>query len=109
LFGVIGSGNGSVGNVNLVNASVAANGASAVGALAGMNYGSIWQSSVSGSVSRTGEGSGAVGGLVGENFGNVSTSSSGAAVTGGNLASVGGLVGYNHANASIWSSFSTGS
>ena len=117
LFGVIGRSNsdcgecslGSVGNVNLVNASVTASGASAVGAVAGINYGTIWQSSVSGTVSRTGEGSAAVGGLAGENFGSVVTSSSGAAVTGGNLASVGGLVGYNQANGSIWSSLSTGS
>jgi filamentous hemagglutinin family protein len=116
LFGVIGSSNwgcsggacsaGSVGNVNLVNASVTANGASAVGALVGINYGSIWQSSASGSVGRTGEGSGAVGGLAGENFGNVSTSSSGAAVTGGSLASVGGLAGHN--GGTITRSYSTG-
>jgi filamentous hemagglutinin family protein len=120
LFGVIGQRNfdcsgacssGWVSNINLVSANVTANGALAVGALAGINNGSIWQSSVTGSVSRTGSGEGslAVGGFVGANFGSISGSSSGASVNGGNVAFVGGLVGYNNTTASISSSFSTGS
>jgi filamentous hemagglutinin family protein len=118
LFGVIGQSSfnctgacsfGWVSNINLVNASVTANGASAVGALAGTNYGSIWQSSVTGSVSRTGEGEGSVGGLIGRNFGSITSSSSGATVTVGNFANAGGLVGYNDTTGLISSSLSTGS
>ncbi len=128
LFGQIGApgdctggpcGFGSVSNVTLANVNITANSASAVGALAGVNYGSIWQSSASGTV--TGTGSQAVGGLVGINltggigcsvgcnfggFGGVATSSANVTVTGGNGATVGGLVGSN--SGSIWSSYSAG-
>jgi hypothetical protein len=101
LFGQIGSrnadcsgscGSGSVNNVTLTNVKIIANSASAVGALAGVNYGTISQASVSGSVSSTG--SGAVGGLVGINNSNgfvctgpcnfgISNSSANVTVTGG--------------------------
>ena len=116
LFGVIGP-QGVISNVTLTNVNVTANAASAVGALAGTNNGSIWQSSATGSVSSTGNG--AVGGLVGINasvsrggIGNfnvgISNSYANVAVTGGDGAYVGGLVGLNNVNASISTSYSAG-
>jgi filamentous hemagglutinin family protein len=108
LFGVIGtqnfdcSGNcsfGTVSNVALTNVNITANNASAVGALAGVNNGSIWQSSVTGgTVSSTG--SGAVGGMVGSNTGGIMNSLANVTVNGGSgsgdfRAYVGGLAGRN--------------
>jgi filamentous hemagglutinin family protein len=123
LFGQIGTsgscdsscGGGYVWGVTLTNVNIAVSGASAVGAIAGINYGSITQSAASGSVSNTG--AGAVGGLVGINgvpaFNcnncnlGLSGSTASVNVTGGNGAAVGGAVGLNLSSVSSVTSSGT--
>jgi filamentous hemagglutinin family protein len=99
-------------NVGLVNASVTAN--SNVGALVGMNFGTIENSSAGGSVMSFYDGFNGsnIGGLVGDNVGLISGSSSSATVMASTADSVGGLVGNNDNNVNpgqITGSYATGS
>ena len=122
LFGLAAAG-ASIGNVGLVNASVAVNGDSAVtgfgvggtaGALVGVSYGTITQSYSTGSISAnggrtpapSGGGAGGVaGGLVGKSYGTITGSHSSATVSaggrdgslqGGAGGKVGGLAGQSY-------------
>ncbi|MBI3221905.1 MAG: PAS domain S-box protein [Nitrosomonadales bacterium] len=101
LFGSIDVG-AAVSNVGLVGSALSAASTSNVGALAGINYGTISNSYVSsGSVS----GSNFVGGLVGSNYGSIDNSYvTGSGITGWN--DVGGLAGSNYGN--ISNSYFTG-
>ena len=97
LFGDVGAG-ATIANVGVVGANVS--GTSGVGALAGLNYGTISNSYSTGTVS----GSFKVGGLVGANYGTVSNSYSTGTVSGSGK--VGGLVGLN--DGTVSNSYSTG-
>jgi filamentous hemagglutinin family protein len=98
LFGVTGK-TGVVRNVGLIDASVS--GSQLVGALVGVNEGSVSNSYATG----TAAGSGNVGGLVGENLGTVSNDYASTTVNAGRA--VGGLVGWNAAG-TIEDSYATG-
>jgi filamentous hemagglutinin family protein len=102
LFGQVDIG-GTVENIAMVNASVAAPGQWQVGALAGFNSGTISGASATGSVSA----GGASGGLVGINNGTISQSSAAASVsmTSG-FDQAGGLAGLN--TGTISQSYATG-
>jgi hypothetical protein len=106
LFGYIGSG-GMLENIKLENVTVFSSTSGAyVGALVGTNMGSVYNCSVSGSVS--GGNSTYVGGLIGNHSGAVSNCSSAGNINGGNSASIGGLIGngdgavtYNYSTAFV--------
>ncbi|SDI61912.1 GLUG motif-containing protein, partial [Propionivibrio dicarboxylicus] len=85
--GLFSDSSGTISNVGLTNANVI--GGYVVGALVGMNYGTISNSYATGSV----VGNSNVGGLVGINSGTISNSYAAASVDG--ALEVGGLVGYN--------------
>ena len=105
LFATIGTG-GTVSGVVLTNASVTGGASSIVGALAGLNSGTISQSSAAGSVA-AGD-SADVGGLVGRNYeGTISQSTTSNTVTDGGSADLGGLAGLNY-DAVISGSHATG-
>ena len=106
LFGAVGSG-GALRDVGLSNASIIELSTHPVGALAGYNYGTIGNSWVTGSVSRS---DGEIGGLVGENIGAISDSYSTAAVTANTISTTksGGLVGANVSGGTISNSYATG-
>jgi len=86
--GLFGYAGGSISNIGLAGASIT--GLSNVGGLAGYSYGTIGNSSFSGSV----KGSSSVGGLVGYNGGTIDNSSASGAVSG--ASNVGGLAGYSY-------------
>ncbi len=90
LFGVVGNDPavGSIGNVHLENVNVTGN--SNTGGLAGGNYGTVTNCSVTGSVN----GNQRVGGLVGDNYNAVTDSYSNASASG--VSFVGGLIGSNY-------------
>ena len=98
LFGVTGTGS-EVRRVNLTGVNVTA--ASSVGALAGVNHGTISGSSAAGSVTGSRDD---VGGLVGRNTDTIIRSYATAAVSGRNR--IGGLVGYSEG--SIVASYASG-
>ncbi len=99
LFGNVGL-NGQIKNTHLENVNI--KGDYYVGALAGINSGTITNSSVTGSVT----GNEAVGGLVGSNRGKIATSSSTATVS-STVGSAGGIAGEN--DGEISNTYSTGS
>jgi filamentous hemagglutinin family protein len=117
MFSTIGA-SSTVGNIALTNVSVQGSEQTGVdaqlniGALAGVNYGTVRNASVSGIVTAPVSGGSAgvigTGGLIGTNAGNIDTASSSAAVTGvfsnitagSNTVSVGGLVGTSTGNIS---------
>ncbi|CAN1523786.1 Filamentous haemagglutinin, N-terminal [Methylophilaceae bacterium] len=97
--GLFGYGDANISNVGLIDANITGpNG----GGLVAINYGSISNSYVTGSIVAT---SSSVGGLVGSNSGSISHSYSTATVSGAN--DVGGLVGSNESG-DITSSYATG-
>jgi filamentous hemagglutinin family protein len=100
LFGEVGS-TGIVRNVGLVGGSVS--GYYIVGALVGLNYGTIRDSYTTGNVS----GLAFVGGLVGDNLLTISNTYATGSVSGSS--SVGGLVGANAYGSSVLNSYATGS
>ncbi len=103
LIGLYGKSEGTLQNIKLVGANVSGDGDDSVGALVGMNEGSITNSSSSGTVN----GSHHVGGLVGYNITNgVIADSHSSAITTGSDDYVGGLVGKN--NYHITDSYATG-
>jgi filamentous hemagglutinin family protein len=112
LFGIVGAG-GLVDNINLSNAQVTGGDGMQVGALIGLDSGSVFNASSSGAVTT---GSGAsnangfaqaiAGGLVGSLAGAIVNSNSSGAVTGAD-AYIGGLVGVTEGG-SITGSFATG-
>jgi filamentous hemagglutinin family protein len=112
------SSTGIVRNLGLKNASVQNSvDNSSVGGLAGVNFGTISSSYVTGSVSGSGDGNPFVGGLVGENEGTVTNTYASASVTAlthtdcDSCTTIGGLVGANgfaNSSASISSSLATG-
>jgi hypothetical protein len=103
LIGLYGKSEGTLQNIKLVGANVYGDGDDSVGALVGMNEGSITNSSSSGTVN----GSHHVGGLVGYNITNgVIADSHSSAITTGSDDYVGGLVGKN--NYHITDSYATG-
>lgn len=99
LFGHTAAGS-AIRNLGLRDAVVA--GSDAVGALAGVNIGSVTNTHMSGAVS----GRKMVGGLVGDNSGGVSISYATGAVSGQD--SVGGLVGHNEREGEVSISYATG-
>ncbi len=132
LFATVGS-TGFVRDVGLLDVNISGGGGAFDGALAGVNYGNIFGSFASGSVStgfgtRTGglvgfNSGGAIsqsfandlveaqagsdlGGLVGYNTGTISQSYASGAVTGDHTTAVGGFVGYNQGTISV--AYSTG-
>ncbi|AFJ03007.1 Large exoproteins involved in heme utilization or adhesion [Methylophaga frappieri] len=100
LFGYTSPGT-NISNIGLTNADIT--GASSVGALVGVNGGTINNSYASGTVSGT---STAVGALAGRSNGTISNSYATGTVSG--LGAVGGLVGVNSTNSSISNSYATG-
>ncbi len=111
LFGQIGAG-GVVRNVTLANVSITGNAANkAIGALAGMNNGTVINSSASGTVNGAGA-TGSIGGLLGANAGQVSGSDASVTVSGASagigVSSVGGLVGLNVIGGTIVDSAASG-
>jgi len=90
-----------ISNVGIVNANIA--GSQYVGALAGVNYGTISNSYSSGTVSGSAS---YVGGLVGGNGGTIFKSYSSGAVSG--ASALGGFVGVNLTGGTISNSYSTG-
>lgn len=103
LFGSVSSGS-SVSNVGLVNASVTG-GTYYVGGLAGMNSGTITNSSSTNGHVTGGSGGYYVGGLAGINYGTIDNSSSASGWVNGTH-DIGGLVGYN--GGTISNSFASG-
>lgn len=87
-IGLFGYNRGAVSNVTLTQAAIS--GGVGAAALAGINFGTISQSSSSGSVS----GTNFVGGLAGYSLGTIQSQSSSSATVNGTIY-VGGLVGYN--------------
>ncbi|RJG05293.1 filamentous hemagglutinin N-terminal domain-containing protein [Noviherbaspirillum cavernae] len=101
LFGYTRSGS-SIRNVGMTGASI--NGYYNVGALVGMNFGSISNSYSTGSVGATNK----VGGLVGTNFNGSITNSYSTATVNGTEVAAGGLVASQVGTASITNSYATG-
>jgi parallel beta-helix repeat protein len=89
-------------NICLLDADITGN--SPVGGLVGLNYGTIVNCQVTGSVMGTDWG---VGGLVGENYGSITYSHSSASVSTGQD-TAGGLVGANYGSGSISKCYATG-
>lgn len=113
LFADVGSA-GTLADIRLVGAKVVARtpqSAVPVGALAGLNEGTILDASTTGAVSGSGQLGAAyasLGGLAGDNEGSIAYSRAGVDVTGGPSTFVGGLVG-NAGSGNIYASSSTGS
>ncbi|MFA5368313.1 MAG: GLUG motif-containing protein, partial [Dehalococcoidia bacterium] len=101
LFGCVGAG-GNVNDVRLVNANIT--GRNNVGALVGLNYGTV-TGSYSAGTSGTIKGTNSIGGLVGSNRGTVEESYATRKVEGSDL--VGGLVGENY-QGTVTNSYATG-
>ncbi|WP_211311109.1 beta strand repeat-containing protein [Gluconacetobacter liquefaciens] len=107
LFGQVGdgTGNGVVENVGLIGSSVTGSASDAeIGALAGINRGTVADAYAAGSVSGHDDAI-ATGGLVGANFGTISNAYS-TAVVSGDYGYIGGLVGGN--SGTIVNAFATG-
>ncbi len=103
---------GSIASIRVMNATIEAGGNSVAGVVAGVNYGTIFNSSASGSMSaKAGKRGAVLGGLVGSNLGTVneSSASTGISVAGTNkfaFTEAGGLAGVNAGN--IYMSYATG-
>ncbi len=103
---------GTIASIRVTNAAIEAGKNSVAGVVAGVNYGTIFNSSASGSMSATaGKRAAVLGGVVGSNLGtlNESSASTGISVAGSNKFSfteVGGLAGVNAGN--IYMSYATG-
>ncbi len=98
--GLFGYSGGTIRDIGLIGGSVS--GGVVVGALVGLNTGTITQSYATGAV----HGSGTVGGLVGLSDGTINNAYATGAVTGADV-DIGGLVGYNR-NGTITQSYATG-
>ncbi len=103
---------GTIASIHMTNAAIEAGKNSVAGVVAGVNYGTIFNSRASGSMSATaGKRAAVLGGVVGSNLGtlNESSASTGISVAGSNKFSfteVGGLAGVNAGN--IYMSYATG-
>ena len=105
LFGQVGAG-GVIDGVKLREGNIATTSGTAVGALAGVNGGTIKGSSAVGSIAANkAEGTVYAGGLVGSNTGRIVSSYAQAEIT-GSASAVGGLAGHNGSNGSVVASYS---
>ena len=104
LFGELGSG-GVIRNLGLLGGSVYGGSGSSIGALVGINYGTVSNSYATSNVSGTSLSR--IGGLVGNNYGTIGNSYATGAVSGTSSSSIGGLLGYDYGGA-VRNSYATG-